>query len=214
MNIVCVLKSGGDYGPRYIKNLSAGVAEHLTDLDYRFVVHTDMVLPCGTFGAGVKWNHIPLEHDLPGWWSKLEAFRTTGPSLYLDLDTYVAGNLDVGVRALATQLMMGKPTDTFHMLKPFAQSQKWASGVMAWSGDWSWLLDALTPDDIAEYAWDQRYISTSVEARGCHIMPIQRYIPSIRSYKHHCQDGVPDNTELVCFHGHPRPHEVGGEFYK
>jgi hypothetical protein len=30
------------------------------------------------------------------------------------------------------------------------------------------------------------------------------------SYKTHCTKGVPDGARVVCFHGRPRPHEVGG----
>lgn len=38
----------------------------------------------------------------------------------------------------------------------------------------------------------------------------QRRLPGqIASYKRHCQNGIPHDTRVLCFHGKPRPHERG-----
>ena len=84
---ICVLRSGGRYGPIWAERLAAGLRAHLPGLA-RTVCLTDHDGPvpgCET---------VPLRHDWPGWWSKFEAFRpglVDGPALLLDLDTVLVG---------------------------------------------------------------------------------------------------------------------------
>ena len=83
--VICVLKSGGDFDERYVRNLHRGVQKHMPGVD--FYCLTDQRLSI----RGVKF--IPLIKGLPGWWSKLECFRPEivlsryGSVLYIDLDS-------------------------------------------------------------------------------------------------------------------------------
>jgi hypothetical protein len=62
------------------------VAKNLT-LPHQFVCLSNVHVK----GVGC----IPLEDDLPGWWSKIELFKHDfGRTLYLDLDTLPVGSLD------------------------------------------------------------------------------------------------------------------------
>lgn len=89
ITVACVLKSGGIYTAEWVDRLRIMVERHLS-LAHNFVCLSDMDVP------GIET--IPLVHQWPGWWSKLELF---GPALwdveralYLDLDVLVTGVLD------------------------------------------------------------------------------------------------------------------------
>jgi len=206
LTVVCVLRSGGDYGPEYVENLAQQVDENLARA-YTFVCYSDMVFDI----PGVV--RIPLEHAWPGWWSKMEAFRAVGPSLYLDLDTAVLGSLDYTASRIFKASAEGETA--FWMLRPFRRGERWASGVMAWTGDWSSLYLDFDYQQASTLLWDQRWISKQVEAGGQEIWPVQELMLNpVYSYKHHCRkDGPPSDASIVCFHGLPRPHTIGEPYF-
>jgi 2-polyprenyl-3-methyl-5-hydroxy-6-metoxy-1,4-benzoquinol methylase len=196
LTVACVLKSGGCYTGQYVETMRNMVARNLT-LPHRFVCLTDM---------GAMPGSEKLQHGMPGWWSKLELFRLEGPVLYFDLDTVIVGNLDRLGRAV-----MALPENTMQMLTPFnpkrRQDGEWASGVMAWHGDFRHLLEA-APTNLKDpfYAgWDQVYIFQSLLKHGVPISAVNDGA-KIYSYKRHCRSGVPQDAEVVCFHGNARPH--------
>src|SRR5690606_16907466 len=75
MTPVCVLRSGGGFGPEHVQWL-ARHGPGLVGLPY-------VPVP----GVGT----IALQHDWPGWWAKMEAYGPTidGDILLIDLDTVV-----------------------------------------------------------------------------------------------------------------------------
>lgn len=183
ITVACVLKSGGCYTPEYVERLKAGVDAHL--MGHRFVCLSDVDVPC---------ERIQLTEDLPGWWSKLELFRLTGPTLFLDLDTVITGDLSE-IAAYPHQ---------FTMLSDFYHPERPASGVMAWSGDWSRLLDEYEPGRKYPGHGDQGYIAWKLGEveRFQDLFPgqvVSRKVVSTRNA----------NERVVCFHGQPRPHDVG-----
>jgi hypothetical protein len=182
--VACVLRSGGDYDVEYVERLRDGVAEHLDGA--QFVCLSDVPVPC---------DRIPLITDWPGWWAKIEVFRLTGQVLYLDLDTVVVGSL----APLAEQREFTVAPNWFH-------PEQMNTAVMAFDGDYSYLFERFRPDLIAKYRrperWgDQGYVQDHIEA------PWQRFEDRhVASYK--CGKRTED-TRVVCFHGRPRPREVG-----
>src|SRR5262245_61940013 len=97
LTIACVLKSGGIYDATWVARLRDGVARHLP-LTHRFVCLSDVEVPC---------ERIPLEHDWPGWWAKVELFKLKAPVLFFDLDTAIVGDLEnIGVHAHAVGFRM------------------------------------------------------------------------------------------------------------
>jgi len=198
LTVVCVLKSGGDFDEDYVFALREGVEKNL-DIPHEFVCYTDTKIK----GVRIRF----LTENLEGWFSKFEVFREHGPVLYLDLDTVVTGELG----SLA-QDVCSSP-DTFWMLEAFNVRRKWASGIMAWTGDWLWLtlhckrysgLYDMDQDCIAKALGDKRREARVIERR--------RY--GIYSYKHHCREELPDDAKIVCFHGKPRPKEVEESWVK
>ncbi len=224
---VCVLKSGVfkpwpykdytvQYGPQHVQWLREQfVAQVKTS--HRFVCLTDMEIP------GVET--LPLQDNLPGWWSKLEIFRDFAKATYVDLDTVICGDI-------SGPLCSGhKFTMSSHMTKRFGVN----SSVMSWDGDYSFLYDdfmARKNEIMAQYVvkshWgDQDFIRDTLTTRlGGPIVKFQHTMPDfILSYKHDILNkGMPmrfgsrrrarlgkdwwRGPRVVCFHGAPKPYEV------
>ena len=192
LQVVCVLKSGPEYLPHHVYALARSIWRHnphcrircLTDAD---VWHRDI-------------ETMPLLHNWPGWWSKLELFRPgllEGPTLYLDLDTVVVGALDIGI-------------DDFTMLPNVYRAGDFGSGCMAWRTPPTHLYEtfARSPQTfIDEYTtrekWgDQAFIRDHLGRAPA------LFDEKFRSYKAHCRRFVPRSTAVVYFHGRPRPWQV------
>jgi len=195
VTVACVLRSGGDFTPEYVHRLRAGVEQHLPGA--RFVCLSDVPEVA---------THAPW-HGWQGWWSKMELFRPgllTGPTLYLDLDTVIAGDL--------TDVAAAIPRDGFVMLADFYRDGGLGSGVMGWHGDWSALYHAFAGDPQAHMnryrsgaRWgDQAFIRDHLP---CRPWTWQDTAPGkVVSYKVH---GRTPDARVVAFHGKPRPHEIG-----
>lgn len=198
LNVACVLRSGGAYDATWVDRLKSGVTRYLP-ISHRFVCLSDVDVPC---------ERMPLKHDWPGWWSKLEIFRLDGPVLYLDLDTAIVGGLsDIAAQAMRPE---------FTALRDF-YSESWVgSGLMAWNVDMKHLSATFAADPngyIAHYRTrgDQAFIMDHAK----NITRWQDRLPGqIVSYKAHVRarqnareggDGnIPSNARVVCLHGMPK----------
>lgn len=185
MIVCCVLRSGGPYTPEYVERLKYGVNKYLSGFD--FVCFSDVDVP----------DRIPLDNDWPKWWPKLEIFRLKEKCLYFDLDTIITGDL--------TEI--AEYPHKFTMLTDFMFPNQFASGVMAWDGDYSRIYKNFDVSMIPQYAkrpkfGDQGYISEHVNPESFQgILPGQ-----IMSRKMHRNR---QSARVVCYHGPPRPHETG-----
>jgi hypothetical protein len=124
INIVCVLRQGGKvgYDASWVEKLQNGVKQNLS-IPYRFVCLSDVDVPC---------ERIPLEQTGPGWWAKLQLFKTglfDGPVLYFDLDTVITGNLDELVSIVTSQCDFLMEHDTHFNIS--------SSAILYWNGDYS-----------------------------------------------------------------------------
>jgi hypothetical protein len=141
---------------------------------------------------------------LPGWWSKLEIFDLTEtPVLYFDLDTIV----------LKPFKLPKINRNEIYMLQPFkAIRGKWLSGCMYFKGNLAFLLDDFLKEKAhyqAKYKQegDQKYIADKLKERGITPKPFNDFA-KVQSYKWQALSGPDNDTNIVCFHGKPRPHEV------
>lgn len=187
LTVACVLSVGKDcpYDARYVEILKNSVARHLKD--HRFVCLSNVDVPC---------ERIPLKHDWPGWWAKLELFRPDIEAekiLAIDLDTAIVGDLT----DIASQ-------DKFTMIRGFkgnTDGKRKGSGLMmltdrsqvwnAWDGNYSSMRG------------DQDFIGPFCEQVWQDVVPNQ-----VVSFKHHAREKIPSGARVVCFHGTPRPHEL------
>lgn len=191
VDIVCVWRESPVYTIEYVNRLERAVARHFTR-PYRFQVIGDDVGP--------------------GWWSKLALFmpgRFTGNTIYLDLDTVIAGNIE----------WLADAEHDFTMLLE-QPGHVPNSSVMAWRGDYSRLWDAYAADPEGvqrRYAnmpnlGDQAFIYDLLKDEGVGFWPGEKVIHfrkeilgGARTY-----DGEP----LVYFTWLPKPHETSHPLVK
>lgn len=191
--ILTVLRSSADFTPEQVYRLY----EQTRPFPFLCVSDTTLDVP-----------FVTMKHNWPLWWGKIEALRIPGPVLYMDLDTAIVGDL--------TPLLDVSETRKFVMLKPFSKGRKgWASGLMAWNADISELYARFieAPDKHIKKCttfnnWgDQGFISNNTPVKP---ETWQDLLPGkVVSWKTHCKDGIPDEASVVCFHGRPRPWEIG-----
>lgn len=202
LNVVCVLKSGSYYTPEWVEKLHRGVDKYMT-IPHRFACLSDVPVNC---------VRIPLKHDWPAWWAKIELFRRGAfklPALYLDLDTVITGNID----------SLADIDHDFAMLRNFHDRNVVASGVM-----WFRKVPTEVYKQFCENPWG--YIQHYQQFKVGNHMGDQGFIadhldpakigfienPAIKSYKKHCREQLPQDASVVCFHGAPRPWEVKHEW--
>ncbi len=181
---LCVLRSGGDYLPEHVQRLAAMVPG--------LVALSDVPID------GVPT--IPLAYDWPGWWAKMELFRPdiAGHVFYADLDTTILRMPAMPMR------------DT--VLTDFGDPMVIGSGLMfvtaatrakIWR-DWIRCPEAHMERHRKWPAGDQGFLLPYLRdaARW------QR-LARVYSWKVHCKRGIPADADVVCWHGKPRPWDVG-----
>lgn len=202
--VACVLKSGGIYDAEWVRKLRDAVARNLTR-PHRFVCFSDVEVPC---------ERIALQHNWPGWWSKIEMFKSGSlneQTLYLDLDTAITGSLD-GIANLDSD---------FAMLENFSSPDFVGSGVMWFRKVPTKVYDRFLkqPEAFMEhyerarngtYIGDQAFIADTVGLDK--IDRITDLFAGIRCYKYHCKTKLPPGTSIVCFQGVPKCTDVKDEW--
>jgi hypothetical protein len=219
ITVACVYKTAPNNGlsPEYVRRLEANVREHTTR-PFKFVCLTDVP-------DEVECASIKLDDNLPRQLSKIELFKPhlSGRIVYFDIDTIIVRNID--------KLM--DYDGRFAMLHCWRQSHHWASGIMAWDGPVPCILP--TPNerrliDKGPERGDQLFISNKLVKAGYTIDRVRDIVNAV-SYRWHvvhkfhhvgepeCAEtwkrrpdshrGLPDDADIVCFHGGPRPHEIG-----
>jgi hypothetical protein len=203
--IACVLRSGGIYTPEWVHRLKQGIGRHAS-APPRFVCLSDVDVP------GVEV--LPLREGWPGWWSKIELFRPrllTAPTLYLDLDVVIVGDIAPLVSAC----------DRFTMMHERGKADYFNSSAMAWTGDMSHVFDAFSRNPAVHMErfrshpriGDQAFISDLLmrEDRPPRTFRGALGYDAIVSYKRdRCEDGPPPKACVVSFHGRPKPCEIAG----
>lgn len=213
LNVVCV--QTGNYlgrGAEYVRNLQRQVSQHLT-LPHRFVVVTDDALTSYPNATVMRAEH-------PGWWEKIALFRPgrfADRVMFIDLDTLILGNIDHiaaygGHFATLHDFWRGR-----NGLGPavILFDPKWAGAIYA-----EWAALGFPKEGNGDQSWienrDQGRFHRSIDI-------LQELYPGeFVSYKEHCTSGKrnwrhvsdqilpPEGARVVCFHGRPRVHEVGG----
>lgn len=165
---------------------------------------------CDRYAPGVPFlclDHTTLMHDWPTWWCKIECFLIKGPVLFMDLDTHIVGSL-----APLLEVVQHHP---FVALRDFnAKRNEMGSGLMSWNGDVSKVYHEFLRDPegnmmacTTRERWgDQGFIDK--------VMPDRVYwqdiVPgAVVSWKKHCRGGIPPEARVVCFHGKPKPWDIG-----
>jgi hypothetical protein len=141
LNVVCLLRQGGKVGytAEWVNKLQRGVQRNLTH-PHRFVCFSDCAVDC---------ERIELESGDYGFWSKMQMFKPgalPGPTLYLDLDTVICGNIDSVIDSIQhEQFVMWVEADkNIH-----------SSAFMYWQGDHSNLWNTFISKPLGH--WESLY---------------------------------------------------------
>lgn len=194
-----------EFKPSHVQALQAQIAQWAPFASFECL--TDMRIP------GVTCR--PLKRKWPGWWSKMELFdpELRGDFLYMDLDTVIVGPLDDFENSAKATILRdfyrdGKPHGTSPALKEGLQSSLMFLPEAARHGPWDdFTVNPQMSMKLHASGGDQRllephYMHTA--DRWQDVLPAQ-----VVSWKVNCQLGVPPGARVVCFHGKPRPWQVG-----
>ena len=220
-NFACVCY-GDKYSVEYVQKLYNMVKRNTT-IENNFIVFTDHVKMQKMVEGNIEVRKFP-EHDLEGWWNKMQLFhprtQLPGTTLYTDLDVVITGNIDC--------FFTYKPELDFCGMNDFNPTTKqWNSSIMRFQSDF--LHDKLwmrfienRPNNLRRFAGDQNLISDFIKATpGCDSFPDSwtqsykwydrtgsRYSKSDMTYEHNGESLV------TVFHGQPNPHESEQEWVK
>ena len=213
IKVALVYKVGGDFAGADVVRLTASIRKHLT-IPHEIICLTDSEIKGSLFADKV----IKLKHNWPGWWSKLELFALEGPLLYFDLDTVIIDNIN----KLAESIFNLR--SNFIILRDFYKPETMNSSIMGWRYNarfvYDGFLEYLTVHNfikrgdlisLPDYRGDQDFIFAAIENKqnsgpGFWWQGIQDEFPGIRSYKIDVRyRQVPAGTNVICFHGKPRP---------
>jgi len=207
--VASVLKTGGIYDERYVNKLASAVKRHMPpDVDYKFVCLMDSAE--GVIDLNLVDTIIPLEYNLPGWWSKLELFRPElfedSQVLYLDLDTLITDNI-------ADFASYG---GEFLALREFNTLVSMGSGVLGWqSGKTHHIFYRFMRELINGSISIRQFVGGDQEAieHFLELKPqwVQDVFPKrMAAFKYECFDAesgevtIPKNVAIVCFHSKPK----------
>jgi hypothetical protein len=205
-SVYCVLKTGQfkngnkpvEYNTIQVQWLKKQCDEYLPGVDFYCLTDVDKI-------EGV--NTISLIHDWPGWWSKIELFRFDDV-FYLDLDTVILNDI---------RYMLN--LEGFYALRNLSKHKRngkivMGSGIMSWSGSYRHVYDNFDISIIGSYKthqnrWgDQGYIHEQVNYKA-----IQDEFPNkIHSYKFDGIDKKNPPSDIVVFHGKPKPWDSGQDW--
>lgn len=135
-----------------------------------------------------------------GWWAKIDLFaKSSGPSIYFDLDVVITGSIDY----LADYTK-------HHLAAPANWGQSGHGGVqssvMVWNGENRQPSQRFNYEIDSARLWgDQEFLT---EIYGDNYIKI----PYVYSYKYHARNQLPDDARVVCFHGKPDYWEVNRDW--
>jgi len=160
-------------------------------------------------------DRVLFKQYWPGWWSKLEMFwyqaQLGEPVLFLDLDTALVGDIEL-TEPQDREVFLLRDLMAYGDVR--YKSRWWATGLMAWNVDLSFIYDHALHLGIEHvrnyYQWDQIFVGKCLQEADTFSVRAIDDTMTVQSYKVHglhCKSPGKD-TQIVCFHGQPRPWDV------
>jgi len=203
INIVC-LKWGTKYSAAYVNRLYYAVERHTTK-DFQFWCFTE-----DTNGIDVHVKTLPLQYpdQLESWWNKISLFDSDNglplgeQIFYVDLDTLIVDNIDQLLTDVVPDIIVLR--DFYHGIARTAG--KIGSGLMSWrhgNYDTVWREFIQNPKAAIASVYphgDQHWVESQIDAWYYW----QDLFPdAVVSFKMHCQQGIPQGSRIICYHGNP-----------
>jgi hypothetical protein len=189
-----------EYTPQHVKVLQEQVEQWAPFASFECL--SDVLIP------GVKCTK--LENNWPGWFSKMNLFSPSlkGDFLFMDLDTVIVGDIEDILSVNRLTLLR----DFYRDGKKLAEG---LGGALCFFPEaeraavWEyWISNPPLAMRLAGFKGDMQIFEQfyrNTAARWQDVVPGQ-----IVSWKVNCKnDIVPPDARIVCFHGKPRPWDVG-----
>jgi hypothetical protein len=160
--VACVLHDkafrGRHYSVEWVQRLKSMVSRNLTT-PHQFICLSNVETP------GIE--RIPLRHDWPGWWSKIELFgpslRTARRVFYLDLDVIVNGSLDEMASDPSPMILL-PPHHLILNIPPTPKRgvvRRYQSSCILWTpAEGRVVYDDFRPEFMQDLRGDQDWIAT------------------------------------------------------
>jgi len=202
--ICCILKKSKEYDEVYVEKLFSMI-ERNTTVPHNLICVSDTFIDypnCSVIDYGDRYK--------VGWrWIKMRLFEkgmfNFKRVIYFDLDTIILSNID----------------DLLLLRSDFAALQLWSAvrrqkgefgtGVMVWNNTndrYSFIADEFTEETPKQFVGNEPYISFLLPKHNKSIDALQDKMSGIYSYKRHCQQKLPKDARVICFHGIPKPRDV------
>lgn len=144
----------------------------------------------------------------PGWWAKMSLFdpQVPGDFLFLDLDTVIVGPLDDFLKAKKLTFLRDFYRDGKKLKEGLGGGLIYVPEFgredvfRFWQTNPAFNMRLYCRGD--QHLFERFYLNTA--ARWQDVVPGQ-----VVSWKVHCAKGIPPEARVICFHGKPRPWEVG-----
>lgn len=196
LQVVCVLKSGGDYKSEHVMCLKEMCLKHAPKHD--FICLSDIEI------AGCDTRK--LKHpEWKGWWSKMELFGPTledKPTLFFDLDTIIVGDM-TGILSIVYKKEFVILRDVY---RGRSDPKAMQSSVMYWSKKPSDVYEQFVNeahDIMSRMRGDQDFLEVALKDR---VEYFQGLTLGFSSYKADVvRRGVLPKDRVIVFHGKPRP---------
>lgn len=206
-NIVTVY-TGDKYHHSYVNKMFAMVKRHMS-MPYNFICITDKH---EHLHKDIQIIPIPNDIGLEGWWIKPYMFKTgllpIGTNLYIDLDMVIVKDMKPLFDYTPGQFLGAK--DYICNLPNHKNKVNLASGLLRWqTNTYIMIWERLCRDKSIRYSYpgDQEYL---YHYHKDHI----KFFPTeyCISYKwQYLKSKLHNDTIVIDFHGHPKPHETYDE---
>jgi len=207
-SVLCVLKTGRFEHPLGNALNFKYTADHVLALQQQVKKHcpgSEFYCLSNEKIPGV--NVIPLKHNWPGWWSKMEIFsHDLGPVLYLDLDMVLRNDISYIME------------DT-HYFTAWHSKRGLNSSIMAWDESKRHIYESFASqcDDVMqamtrlECLGDQCFIQNSL-AKWDKFK--DRYPEAIVNYESLKGNDPSDKNHIICFKGRTKPQNANEEWVR
>jgi hypothetical protein len=197
--VVCYLRESEKFSQDHVLRLKSMVERNLFSPFQFLCLTSSEILGVSTLAPSL---------NLPLWWGKLELFFhpeivAFDNILYFDLDTVIVGRID-------EMMNIDCP---LAFLEDFLEPWRLATGVMFWQHHQLEGLKYVPIEKMMyQFPGDQQFLRVYMQYEQKYF--IQDRVSGIYSYKVHCENGLPEDAKVVCFHGKPWIQDVKDEWVK
>ena len=205
--IVLVLKSSNDFQLKDVQLIVRHINAKWKNGKPRIICLFDKVTEHYDLG---NFELVPLTNDLPGTWARMQLYSPEmeqyRPFLYIDLDTAVISSLE-------NLFDIIKDESQFIALEDFWDKNKLATGLVWFPANSEMIRRAWKHFTGARGKRMDVYLRTVIKQCTFWQSLTNTIVDFKPKNKQHLQK-LPENCDIVCFHGKPRIHDATEQWVK